>query len=198
MCDRVLAAWHNYNHTTKSTLIVKHFHGWWVGKNRNCLQCNRFGEPDETATRNFLSGKLESGCTFWLTLTPTSNKQYRVKNSTAIRDKFSYAPDWNFPVIILDVNCEHVGTCVPRRGNRIAVSKRADAYIDTMPIMAIYLLCNYMQHGVKLTSSLIKSVLQPLWTKHKGITKYDVFNLRVEIMRLMPTYSKTNADYEDA
>ena len=54
-----------------------------------------------------------------------------------------------------------------------------------------------MQHGVKLTSSLIKSVLQPLWTKHKGITKYDVFNLRVEIMRLMPTYSKTNADYEE-
>ena len=86
---------------------------------------------------------------------------------------------------------------MPSRGNQIDVAKRAGAYIDIMPNMAIFSLCNYMKHGVKLTSSLIKSVLQPLWTKHKGITKHDTFNLRVKIMRLMPTYSKTNGDYEE-
>ena len=50
---------------------------------------------------------------------------------------------------------------------------------------------------MKLTSSLIKSVIQPLWTKHKGITKHDISNLHVKILRLMPTYSKTNGDYDD-
>ena len=64
--------------------------------------------------------------------------------------------------------------------------------------MAIFTLCNYMEHGVKLTSSLIKNFLQPLWTKQKGITKDDTFNLCVKIPTLMPpTYSKTDGDYDE-
>ena len=86
---------------------------------------------------------------------------------------------------------------MPSRGNRIATSKRAGAYIDTILIQAVFSLCNSMEHGVKLTSSHIKSVLTPLWTKHEGITKHDVLNLRVKIMRLMPTYIKSNTGYEE-
>ena len=98
-----------------------------------------------------MSGQLQSGCTFRLTLKSTHNKRHRVENLMTIRDKFSYTPGWNLPVIIVDVDCQHGGTCVPSRSNRIATSKRAGAYIDTMPIQAVYSLCNSMEHGAKLT-----------------------------------------------
>jgi len=182
-------------HSVMSVLAATH--GWSVRKQRLCLQCNRFGMPDEQPTRNFMSGNLRSGCTFRLTIGATVNTRYIVENSTAIRLKPTYRADWDAPIILSEVNCEHGGSCVPGRGNRVAVAKRAGLYIKSMPYMAVFSLCNYMEHGVKLTSSLIKSVLQPLWTKHKEITKHDTFNLRVKIRRLMPIYSNTNGDYEE-
>ena len=66
-----------------------------------------------------------------------------------------------------------------------------------MPNMGIFTICNYVEHGVKLTLSLIKSILKTLWTKYKEITKHDTFNFHVKIMRLMPTFVKTNGDYEE-
>ena len=59
--------------------------------------------------------------------------------------------DWDSPIIINAAVYEHGGACVPGRANRIVVAKGAGAYIDTMPNMAIFTLCNYMEHDVKLT-----------------------------------------------
>ena len=40
--------------------------------------------------------------------------------------------------------------------------------------------------------------MEPVWpTASKNITKHDVFNIRVKVMRLMPLFCKTNKDYEE-
>jgi len=40
--------------------------------------------------------------------------------------------------------------------------------------------------------------MEPVWpTASKNITKHDVFNIRVKVMRLMPMFRKTNKDYEE-
>ena len=54
-----------------NSVVVKlaSLHGWMVKKNQHFIQCNRFGEPDENTTRNFVSGELKNGCTIQLSLT---------------------------------------------------------------------------------------------------------------------------------
>jgi hypothetical protein len=67
------------------------------------------------------------------------------------------------------------------------VASRAGKYIEKIPNHALYTLCNYLEGQGKLSSSLIKSVMEPVWptaTASKNITKHDVFNIRVKVMRL--------------
>ena len=63
-----------------------------------------------------------------------------------------------------------------------------------MPTHAVFSLCNYIENGTQLTRILIKSQLRKIWPKHKEITKHDV---RVKIMKLLPTYRNSNGDYEE-
>ena len=58
--------WLTREHMHSVMLVLADTHGWSVRRNRLCLQCNRFGIPDENASRNFMSGNLKSGCTFRL------------------------------------------------------------------------------------------------------------------------------------
>lgn len=65
-----------------------------------------------------------------------------------------------------------------------------------MPSSAVYMLCNYLGNSGKLESCLIKKVIQPVWPNIKYITKHDIFNIRVKIIKLLPVYRKSSGDYD--
>ena len=65
-----------------------------------------------------------------------------------------------------------------------------------MPESALFRLCNVAEHTGKLSTSSIKSIMKVAWPKAKLPSKQDIFNIRVKIMRLMPTFRKSNQDYE--
>ena len=120
---------------------------------------------------------------------------YVPANSKAKTKKKAYRPNWEEPIKITNDVCAHGGNFYLSHSNRVAVAQRAGTYVDSMPINALFTLCNCMEHGGKLASSLIKKVMQPIWPKAKDISKHDVFNIRVKVMRLLPTYRKSNGEY---
>ena len=65
-----------------------------------------------------------------------------------------------------------------------------------MPKSAIYTLCNYMENLGRLDSNLITNIMKPIWPRAKEFSKYDVFNVRVKVMRLLPVYRRLDGDYE--
>jgi len=66
-----------------------------------------------------------------------------------------------------------------------------------MPSNALFSLCNILERTGKIGASVIKDTMRPVWPKAKTITKHDVFNLRVKVMRVMPIYRKSNCQYEE-
>ena len=169
-------------------------HGFYPKKEKETISCNREGKSDD-ASRNFIAGQLGGDCPFHLTLKPLSKQSYK---ATEAASKWSYRKLWDGPVQIASCNCEHGGLCRPSRQNRAMTASRAGKYIEKMPDVALFSLCNYLESRGKLPSSLIKSIMEPVWpTASKNISKHDVFNIRVKIMRLMPTFRKTNQDYEE-
>ena len=82
-------------------------------------------------------------------------------NSEAAQ-KWNYRFLWDSPVQIASCNCDHSGLCNPGRQNRTMVASRAGKYIEKIPNQALYTLCNYLEGQGKLSSSLIKSVMEPV------------------------------------
>ena len=65
-----------------------------------------------------------------------------------------------------------------------------------MPKSAILTLCNYMDNLDRLDSHLITIVMKPILPRAKALTKHDIINIPVKVMRLLPVYRSTNRDYE--
>ena len=178
-------------------------HGWCPTKEKRSLQCNRYGVlPDETASRNFTNGQLKVGCTLEIIFNslakesyiPDSQKDKPIKKRRQ-RDR------WDLPVEVVNGQkkntCHyHGGLCNPGRENKVASTSRAGGYIHKLPDKALYSLCNVLQITGKLTAANIKIVAGSAWPKKKGVTKQDVFNLRVKVMRSMPVFRKSNEDYK--
>ena len=182
------------NHVFRAVEDLSALHGFYPKKEKETISCNREGKSDD-ASRNFIAGQLGGDCPFHLTLKPLSKQSYK---ATEAASKWSYRKLWDGPVQIASCNCEHGGLCRPSRQNRAMTASRAGKYIEKMPDVALFSLCNYLESRGKLPSSLIKSIMEPVWpTASKNISKHDVFNIRVKIMRLMPTFRKTNQDYEE-
>jgi hypothetical protein len=75
--------------------------------------------------------------------------------------------------------------------------QRAGSYVSKMPCHPLFTLCNFYESSGNLTSSLIKQVIRPTWPSGKNITKHDVFNIRVRVMRMLPIFKQTNGHYAD-
>ena len=125
----------------------------------------------------------------------TTTKVYHNTNDGT--PKNHYVPAWDEPVVIAKETCTtHGGTCKPSAQNKVATSQRSGDYVKKTPIGAVYSLCNLYEHSGKLQPAIIKAVLEPVLPKQKLITKYDIFDWRARIEKLMPTYRKSNGDYE--
>jgi hypothetical protein len=182
------------DHLIKAVEDLASFHGFYPKKEKRIISCNRGGKSDETS-RKFISGQLAADCEWDLKLKPLSKQQYK---SHEAAQKWSFRCLWDSPVQIASCNCDHSGLCNPGRQNRTMVASRTGKYIEKIPDHALHTLCNYLEGQGKLSSSLIKIVMEPVWpTASKNITKHDVFNIRVKVMRLMPMFRKTNKDYEE-
>lgn len=171
-------------------------HGWHPIKKKRSIQCNRYRE-EKNMTREYASGGLKKNCTLKIELKPLVNTQYTAKSQeTKEKKKYSYRPDWNAPVEIVEGTCTiHGGDCHPGAQNMVEAKSRAGAYVTKMPNNALYQLCNTAEFG-KLSSSKIKEVMAKVWPGRKMVDKNAVFNIRVKVMKCMPIFRKSNYDYE--
>ena len=59
-------------------------------------------------------------------------------------------------------------------------------------------LCNYLERRGKIPSSMIKAAIEPHWPEANNVSKHDVINIRAKLIKLLPTFQKTNnGDYEE-
>ena len=177
--------------------LVSEKHGWLSTKKQCFIRCNRFGKNDNES-RDFANGSLQSGCTLQIAIKALVTTRYLPEGQKdKDKKKWSYRHHWDQPVEIKEGTCTtHGGNCQPGRQNRVAVMSRAGVYIKKMPDNALFRLCNIAEHGGKLSTNSIKSVMRVAWPKAKLATKQDIFNIRVKVMKLMPTFRKSNQDYE--
>lgn len=176
------------------TLVAKR-QGWTPKKDKKTIKCNRSGESK--TVRNFTQGKLQSGCTWLVKLTPLVSNSVVLVGKTSGLPKTQYNPLWDEPVAIAEGTCTtHGGLCTPGHQNKVATSQRSGEYVRKTPINSIFNLCNLYEQTGKLQPTIIKAILKPVLPKHKLITKNDVFDWRARIEKLMPTYRKSNGEYE--
>ena len=64
------------------------------------------------------------------------------------------------------------------------------------PSFCSFSFCNFLEKGIKLSHSLIKSVIQPIWPTQKSIFGQDTFNIHVKIKRLLSTFFNSKTDYD--
>ena len=166
-------------------------HGFQVKCEKESIMCNRSGEAK--SSRNYHGGVLQAECPFEVKMKCLERERY-LPTPTATR--YEYRDQWSRPVKIKVANCAHGGRCTPSRQNRIMTVQRSGKYVQSLPDTALFTLCNHLEHNGKLESAYIKSVLRPILPKAKNVTKHDVFNTRVKVMRLLPTFRKTNGEYE--
>jgi len=169
---------------------IAQYHGWSAIKKKNSIMCNRVG--DDTSTRNYDKGALKANCTFVVKLSCLESIPYIPEGST----KKSYKKPSDAPHKIIEAVCEHGGSCKPGRLNRVATLQRGGKYIDNMPKQVMFSLCNYLEHSGKLASSLIRRVVRPSWPRAKDISKHDVFNIRLKVLRALPSFKRTGGDYD--
>ena len=188
----------------KALTLIADMHGWTVKMQKEYIVCNRYGKPNEG--RKFVHGDLRAGCTLRLVLKALvkvsyipGSSQNRLIDGVLKKSTLSYRNQWDKPVEISKGTCTtHGGQCHPGRQNKVATAKRAGVYVEKMPNNALFSLCNILERTGKLSASVIKETIEPVWPKaKKNITKHDVFNLRVKVMRLMPTFRKSNGEYEE-
>ena len=169
-------------------------HGWTVRLHRTDIQCNRYGT--DVTSRNFASGPLHVGCTFRIQLTALVKDKYLKEAEGTNPAKWVYTDNWDRPVKVKKANCTHGEMCTPGTQNRIAASQRGGKYINDVPINTLYTLLNYWEHDGKLPTSTIKKAMARVWPKKKVVSKSDVFNIKVKVMRLFKVFKNTNGDYE--
>ena len=195
--------WINRELVHKALTLIADRHGWTVAKDKHYLFCNRFGPP--RGGRNFVDGDLKANCTLRLVLKALvkvayipGSSQNKLIDGTLKRPTWNYKRDWDQPVELDMKTCTtHGGQCCPGRQNKVATAKRAGAYVERMPNNALFSLCNTLERTGKVSASIIKDVIGPVWPKAKGITKHDVWNMRVKVQKLMPIFRKSNGDYEE-
>ena len=169
-------------------------HGWTVRLQRTNIQCNRYGT--DATSRNFASGPLHVDCTFRIQLTALVRDKYLKEAEGTNPAKWVYTDNWDRPVKVKKANCTHGEMCTPGPQNRIAASQRGGKYIDDVPTNTLYTFLNYWEHDGKLSTSTIKKVMTRVWPKKKVVSKSDVFNIKVKVMRLFKVFKNTNGDYE--
>ncbi len=106
------------------------------------------------------------------------------------KKKWRYRKRWDRPIKIIKGCGTHGSACQPSKQNRVNTSQRARKYVNNMPKSAIFTLCNYMENLGRLDSNLITNVMKPVWPRAKALTKHDIFNIRVKVMRLLPIYTE--------
>lgn len=178
--------------------VIEQKHGWTSTLEKLEIRCNRFGSDVRTPRRDFTSGSLKAGCTFTINLKPLVKTPYFPESQKGKdRPIPSYKPEWDQPVEIGNGTCTtHAGNCHPGRQNRVVTMSRAGAYVEKMPDAALFQLCNVYELCGKISSAMIKSVMTPVWPSSKIVSKQDVFNIRVKVHRLMPTFRSSNKDYD--
>ena len=172
-------------------LLVK-YHGFTIWLDNAYIKCNRQG-TDKTK-RAYVNGPLNAGCTFQFKIASLETERYMPADST--KQKWRYKKRWDRPIKIIDGCCTHGSACQPSKQNRVNTSQQAQKYMNNMPKSAIFTLCNYMENLGRLDSNLITNVMKPVWPRAKEFSKYDVFNVRVKVMRLLPVYRRSDGDYE--
>jgi len=177
---------------------VAKYHGFSIKKEKEFIRCNRFGESQ--SSRNFASGPLACNCTFMIQLKALSRQAKLMmsapKKGAEPKEKWRYTNTWTAPVMIIDKCCEHAGGCTPSKLNRLDGMQRSGKYVTTIPSHPLYTLCNHYVIKGGISSSFIKSVLEPIWPSSKNITTHDVYNVRVRIRRLLPKFKSTVGDFE--
>ncbi|KAK1748651.1 hypothetical protein QTG54_000590 [Skeletonema marinoi] len=163
-----------------------------AGFRQKQMSCNRFGK--NSTSRDYVVGTLKVGCTCKLDITPLVKEKYF---ATKESKKASYKDIWDEPVMIRNANCEHGGSCMPGKQNLIAATQRAGGYLNELPDITMFTLCNLFEQDGKLSTSLIKKVVGPVWPKNKVFTKNNVFNIRVRVKRSLAAFKSANGDYED-
>ena len=177
---------------------VSDVHGWHAVMEKRYIKCNRFGVP--TTTRDYVGDALKQGCSLQIVSRPLVSTPYYPKSQEDKPEherKKSYRPIWNKPVEISNGTCTtHGGLCQPGRQNKVASSSRAGAYTQQISQNVMFSLCNVAEFGGRLTPETIKNTMMKVWPKAKAITKHDIFNIRVKVMKLMKTYRGSNREYE--
>lgn len=190
--------------------LAKYHAGFTTKKVQEYVRCNRFGDSGSETSRNFASGSLASGCTFFLKLkalsknaklklTTVANKQSSASQTEAVatKERWQYQNIWTGPITIIDKCCVHGGLCEPSKQNRIHVMQRAGKYVSQMPCHPLYTLCNHLNINGDISTDFIKCTIQPTWPSSKNITKQDVYNIKkVRIKRLLPIYKNSRGDFE--
>ncbi len=75
--------------------------------------------------------------------------------------------------------------------------KRSGHFIDSIPQNVMFTLCNYLENSGRLSSDVMKRVLEPVMPCSKNLTNKDLFNVRVRVMRLLPSFCSCNGDYSE-
>ena len=195
--------WKSRDLVHKAVKAVSDVHGWHAVKQQRYIQCNRYGDPTKTKstkTRDFAGGALKQNCTLRIILVPLVNDSYHPDSMLAKPEherKKSFRPNWDEPVKIAEGTCtEHGGLCQPGRQNKISAASRGGAYVQQMPQNTLFSLCSTLETSGRLTSETIKNAMKNVWPKAKAITKHDIFNIRVKVMKLMKVYRGSNREYE--
>jgi hypothetical protein len=165
----------------KAMDLVAKYHGFTIRLDKEYIKCYRQG-TDKTK-RAYVNGPLNAGCTFQFKLVSLETERYMPADST--KKKWRYKKRWDRPIKIIDGCCTHGSACQPSKQNRVNTSQQARKYMNNMPKSAIFTLCNYMENLGRLESNLITNVMKPVWPRAKEFSKYDVFNIRVKVMRLL-------------
>ncbi len=176
----------------KAMDLLAKYHGFTIRLDKEYIKCNRQG-TDKTK-RAYVNGPLHAGCTFQFKIASLETERYMPADSPKL--KWRYKKRWDRPIKIIDGCCTHGSACQPGKQNRVNTSQRARKYMNNMPKSAIYTLCNYMENLGRLDSNLITNIMKPIWPRAKEFSKYDVFNVRVKVMRLLPVYRRVDGDYE--
>jgi hypothetical protein len=172
--------------------------GFTIKVEKDWIGCNRVGAPDKNhGRRDYMTGTLKANCTLRMCMKALSKHREKKEN----QKKFYYTNDWTGPVMFSDdpnkMCTTHGGDCTPSVENKIATAQRAGSFIKSIPDQALYNLCNMLDHNGFLKPSTIRDVMGPVWPSRKVMTKHDLFNINVKVMRLLPILKVSDGRFDE-
>ena len=175
--------------------------GFNLASNHNYIKCTRYGES--TTRRNFSSGALASGCTFILYLKPMHMARISPKiGPDGKKSKARSREDWKRETCIIKSTTKaphhsscwsHGDKCSPSIKNLVDVTKRSGEYARIISSRQVFALCRQAKMR-RLTASQIRGALHDLMPRNTNVTKQQVFNLRIKVMKLLPVIEE-NPEY---